>query len=61
MKTLLHILILCVIGTTCLKGQSLSKEYVDNWIEKTFPALKVDSSALYILNGHLIESDSINA
>ncbi len=44
--------------STCF-SQTLSKSYIDNWIECTFNILNPHEHSFYILNGILLENDSI--
>ncbi len=41
-------------------GQRLDKDYIDNWILKTFPDSKIDNDVLYILNGLMIGNETLN-
>lgn len=59
MKSAFLFITLYAIGFTDMFGQTLSKNHVDKWIVETFQTTEIDSNALYILNGHLIDTDSI--
>ena len=61
MKTLANILILITIGFLNSFGQNLDKNYVDNWVRETFPEAKIDTNVIYILNGIMIDSDTLDA
>ncbi|WP_207431573.1 hypothetical protein [Sabulibacter ruber] len=60
MKSVFLFLTLYAVGITDSFGQTLSKTYVDRWIAGTFPDSSIDSTGLYILNGHLVDADSID-
>ena len=60
MKAITYILIIFVFGLSNSLGQSVDKNYVDNWILKTFPNSIVDRDVLYVLNGILIEDNELN-
>jgi hypothetical protein len=61
MKTLANILILITFGFFNSFAQNLDKNYVDNWVRETFPEAKIDTNVIYILNGIMIDSDTLDA
>jgi len=60
MKKLISILILLGFIIFNSFGQRLDKDYIDNWILKTFPDSKIDNDVLYILNGLMIGNETLN-
>ena len=61
MKTLICTVVFFVFALFGSFGQSIDKDYVDNWILKTFPNSRIDENVIYILNGVPIGNDTINA
>jgi len=60
MRKLLHILIFIILGTNLSFGQSLDKKYIDSWVLNTFPNSQIGKNALYILDGILLNNDSLD-
>jgi hypothetical protein len=60
MKKVLHILTLLILWTNLSFGQSLDKKYIDSWVFNTFPNSQIGENALYILDGILLGSDSLD-
>lgn len=53
-------MILSVLWTNLSFGQTLDKEYIDNWVLNTFPNSQIGENALYILDGILLDNDSLD-
>ena len=60
MRKILHILTLLILGTNLSFGQSLDKKYIDSWVLNTFPNSQIGENALYILDGILLDNDSLD-
>lgn len=60
MKTLAIILVLLIVRLSNSFAQTLDKDYVDNWILKTFPGSGINDNVIYILNGVVIKNDTLN-
>lgn len=60
MRKILHILTLLILGTNLSFGQSLDKKYIDSWVLNTFPNSQIGENALYILDGILLNNDSLD-
>ena len=52
MKKTAYILIALLFFFGSLSSQELTKDYIDNWIIKTFPSSEIDTSTLYVVNGY---------
>ena len=53
-------LILFLIGSVAVSAQELTKEHVDEFVQKTFATNVLDYSIIYLLNGYLFESNELN-
>lgn len=60
MRKIMHIFTLFIIWTNLSFGQSLDKMYIDSWVLNTFPNSQIEKNALYILNGMILDSDSLD-
>jgi hypothetical protein len=60
MRKILHILTLLIVWTNLSYGQSLDKKYIDSWILNTFPNSQIGENSLYILDGILLNNDSLD-
>lgn len=60
MRKILHILTLLILWTNLSFGQSLDKKYIDSWVLNTFPNSQIGENALYILDGILLDNDSLD-
>jgi hypothetical protein len=57
---LLTIILAASINILPTYPQETGKRYIDTWILNTFPESVVDNKTVYILNGYVIASDSID-
>lgn len=51
---------LLILWTNLSFGQSLDKKYIDSWVLNTFPNSQIGENALYILDGILLDNDSLD-
>lgn len=61
MKKTTYILITILISLTPTYGQELSKNYIDEFINKTFLPAELDSTILYVLNGESFDQVEIKS
>ena len=59
MKKTAYILIALLFFYGSLSSQELTKDYIDNWILKTFPSAEIDTTVLYVVNGYLFDYKNI--
>lgn len=60
MKKATYILITVLISFRPAFAQELTKNYIDEFILRTFPTAEMDTSLLYVLNGYAFEYNEIN-
>ncbi len=60
MRKILHILTMLILWTSLSFGQSLDKKFIDSWVLNTFPNSQIGENALYILDGILLDNDSLD-
>jgi len=49
-----------ILWTSLSFGQSLDKKFIDSWVLNTFPNSQIGENALYILDGILLDNDSLD-
>ena len=60
MRKILYILAFLILWTSLSFGQSLDKKYIDSWVLNTFPNSQIGENTLYILDGILLDNDSLD-
>lgn len=60
MEKSFHILTILILWTHLSFGQSLDKKYIDNWVLNTFLNSEISENTLYILDGRLLNNDSLD-
>jgi len=56
-KLLISVFLFLTVFTT--SAQKLDKQYIDNWITKTFEGAIVDNHTIYMINGLMLGADRI--
>jgi hypothetical protein len=60
MKTIILTIFSLSFGLLGSIGQTLNKEYIDNWVLKTYPNFQIDNKVVYVLNGLPYTSDTLD-
>lgn len=60
MKRTILTISLLIIGLLSSFGQPLNKDYIDNWILRTYSNSSIDEKVIYLLNGIPFSSDTLN-
>ncbi len=61
MKTTIITIFSLTIGLLSSFGQTLNKDYVDNWVLSTYPNSHIDNKVVYVLNGLQQTSDTLDS
>lgn len=61
MRFIILFLSLMTTGIFSVHSQNLNKNYIDNWILRTFPKTIIDTSVVYIINGVFIENNKLDS